>query len=191
MVRLANEFGRGTGDYADGFLQSCVEMRQAHAVRENLGQVVVAERVKRVADIVAGAGHGDPGIHEIVHQRYPAPKRSAGKLCGGAPAVLQVQVAVRQRDDADARCPDQRDRGLGAGVILTASTKIIDVSGSEPVEHVGYVPPRKVVIPGTRPRQFPAGTFDVPCALIIGERTESTDRKTSLNSALRELGVDV
>ena len=80
---------------------------------------------------------------------------------------------------------------LGAGVILTASTKIIDVSGSEPVEHVGYVPPRKVVIPGTRPRQFPAGTFDVPCALIIGERTESTDRKTSLNSALRELGVDV
>ena len=80
---------------------------------------------------------------------------------------------------------------LGAGVILTASTKIIDVSGSEPVEHVGYVPPRKVVIPGTRPRQIPAGTFDVPCALIIGERTESTDRKTSLNSALRELGVDV
>ena len=80
---------------------------------------------------------------------------------------------------------------LGAGVILTASTKIIDVSGSEPVEHVGFIPPRKVVIPGTRPRQFPAGTFDVPCALIIGERTESTDRKTSLNSALRELGVDV
>jgi 2,3,4,5-tetrahydropyridine-2-carboxylate N-succinyltransferase len=80
---------------------------------------------------------------------------------------------------------------LGAGVILTASTRIIDVSGSEPVEHIGHVPPRKVVIPGTRPRTFPAGTFDVPCALIIGERTESTDRKTSLNSALRELDVDV
>ncbi len=80
---------------------------------------------------------------------------------------------------------------LGAGVILTASTKIIDVSGPEPVEHVGFVPPRKVVIPGTRPRQFPAGTFDVPCALIIGERTASTDRKTSLNSALRDLDVDV
>ena len=80
---------------------------------------------------------------------------------------------------------------LGAGVILTASTKIIDVSGEQPVEHVGYVPTRKVVIPGTRPRQFPAGQFDVPCALIIGESTASTDRKTSLNSALRDLDVDV
>jgi 2,3,4,5-tetrahydropyridine-2-carboxylate N-succinyltransferase len=80
---------------------------------------------------------------------------------------------------------------LGAGVILTASTRIIDVSGPEPIEHVGHVPARKVVIPGTRPRQFPAGTYDVPCALIIGERTASTDRKTSLNSALRELDVDV
>ena len=80
---------------------------------------------------------------------------------------------------------------LGAGVILTASTRIIDVSGSAPVEHVGHVPPRKVVIPGTRPRTFPAGEQHVPCALIIGERGESTDRKTSLNSALRDLDVDV
>ena len=80
---------------------------------------------------------------------------------------------------------------LGAGVVLTASTRIIDVSGAEPVEQTGYVPPRKVVIPGTRPRAFPAGTFEVPCALIIGERGESTDRKTSLNAALRELDVDV
>lgn len=80
---------------------------------------------------------------------------------------------------------------LGAGVVLTASTRIIDVSGPEPIETTGHVPPRKVVIPGTRPRPFPAGAFDVPCALIIGERTESTDRKTSLNDALRELDVDV
>ena len=80
---------------------------------------------------------------------------------------------------------------LGAGVVLTASTRIIDVSGPEPVETTGHVPPRKVVIPGTRPRSFPAGEFDVPCALIIGERTESTDRKTSLNDALRDLNVDV
>jgi 2,3,4,5-tetrahydropyridine-2-carboxylate N-succinyltransferase len=80
---------------------------------------------------------------------------------------------------------------LGAGVVLTASTRIIDVSGPEPVETTGHVPPRKVVIPGTRPRTFPAGDFDVPCALIIGERTASTDRKTSLNSALRDLDVDV
>ena len=80
---------------------------------------------------------------------------------------------------------------LGAGVVLTASTRIIDVSGPEPAETTGHVPPRKVVIPGTRPRSFPAGEFDVPCALIIGERTESTDRKTSLNDALRDLNVDV
>ena len=84
-----------------------------------------------------------------------------------------------------------REAVLGAGVILTASTRIIDVSGDGPVEHTGHVPPRKVVIPGTRPRQFAAGTFDVPCALIIGERSESTDRKTSLNAALRDLDVDV
>lgn len=80
---------------------------------------------------------------------------------------------------------------LGAGVILTASTRIIDVSGSEPVETRGTIPPRKVVIPGTRSRDFPAGRYEVPCALIIGERTESTDRKTSLNDALRDLAVDV
>lgn len=80
---------------------------------------------------------------------------------------------------------------LGAGVILTGSTRIIDVSGAEPVESTGSVPPRKVVIPGVRERDFPAGRFSVPCALIIGERTASTDRKTSLNDALRDLAVDV
>ena len=80
---------------------------------------------------------------------------------------------------------------LGANVTLTASTKIIDVTGSEPVTYTGYVPPRSVVIPGTLPRQFPAGTYQVPCALIIGQRKESTDKKTSLNAALREHNVSV
>lgn len=80
---------------------------------------------------------------------------------------------------------------LGSNVVLTASTKILDVTGSEPVEHVGYVPPRSVVIPGTRPKEFPAGTYHVPCALIIGQRKESTDRKTSLNEALRDFSVAV
>ena len=75
---------------------------------------------------------------------------------------------------------------LGANVVLTASTPIIDVRGGEPVEHRGAVPPRAVVIPGTRPKTFPAGTYQVPCALIIGERKASTDRKTSLNDVLRE-----
>ncbi|AKT41433.1 2,3,4,5-tetrahydropyridine-2,6-dicarboxylate N-succinyltransferase [Chondromyces crocatus] len=80
---------------------------------------------------------------------------------------------------------------LGAGVVLTSSTAILDVSGPEVVEYRGRVPPRSVVIPGTRPKTFPAGTFGVPCALIIGHRTAATDRKVSLNSALRDFGVAV
>ena len=84
-----------------------------------------------------------------------------------------------------------REAVLGAGVVLTASTRIIDVTGPEPVEIKGEVPPRAVVIPGTRPKAFPAGTFSVPCALIVGHRKESTDRKTSLNEALRTHAVAV
>jgi 2,3,4,5-tetrahydropyridine-2-carboxylate N-succinyltransferase len=80
---------------------------------------------------------------------------------------------------------------LGAGLVLTASTPIVDVTGSEPVITRGRVPPRAVVIPGTLPKEFAAGTFGTPCGLRIGERKESTDRKTSLNQALREYGVPV
>src|SRR5665213_2807921 len=80
---------------------------------------------------------------------------------------------------------------LGAGVVLTASTPIIDVRGSEPVLTKGFVPPRAVVIPGSQPKRFSAGEFGTPCALIIGERDEDTDRKTSLNAALREYEVAV
>ncbi|MBV9134159.1 MAG: 2,3,4,5-tetrahydropyridine-2,6-dicarboxylate N-succinyltransferase [Chloroflexi bacterium] len=76
---------------------------------------------------------------------------------------------------------------LGANVVLTSSTPIIDVTGSEPVTYRGRVPARSVVVPGSRPRSFPAGEFQVACALIIGQRTESTDLKTSLNPALRDL----
>ncbi len=80
---------------------------------------------------------------------------------------------------------------LGAGVVITGSTKIIDVSGAEPVEYRGYVPPRSVVIPGSKPKKFPAGGYQVPCALIIGQRKASTDLKTSLNDALREFDLSV
>jgi 2,3,4,5-tetrahydropyridine-2-carboxylate N-succinyltransferase len=80
---------------------------------------------------------------------------------------------------------------IGAGVTLTASTAIVDVTGAEPVEHKGRVPARSVVIPGMRPKKFPAGEYMVPCALIIGQRKESTDKKTSLNAALREFMVPV
>ena len=84
---------------------------------------------------------------------------------------------------------------IGAGaviapnVVLSASVPVIDVTGREPVEHRGYVPPRSVVLPGTRPKEFPAGTFDLPCALIVGTRSASTDLKTSLNDVLREFEI--
>ena len=78
---------------------------------------------------------------------------------------------------------------LGANVTLTASTPIIDVTGDVPLVTRGYVPPRSVVIPGTRAKQFPAGEFHLPCALIVGQRTAQTDRKTSLNDALRDFDV--
>jgi 2,3,4,5-tetrahydropyridine-2-carboxylate N-succinyltransferase len=74
-------------------------------------------------------------------------------------------------------------------VSLTASVPVIDVTGPEPVEHRGYVPPRSGVVPGTRPKEFEAGTYQVACALIIGRRSEATDRKVSLNEALREFGI--
>ncbi|MBC7794196.1 MAG: 2,3,4,5-tetrahydropyridine-2,6-dicarboxylate N-succinyltransferase [Clostridia bacterium] len=78
---------------------------------------------------------------------------------------------------------------LGAGVTLTATTPIIDVTGAHEVVHKGTVPPRSVVVPGTRVKKFPAGEYNLPCALIIGERNAKTDLKTSLNDALRDFGV--
>ncbi|MCS7027612.1 MAG: 2,3,4,5-tetrahydropyridine-2,6-dicarboxylate N-succinyltransferase [Bacteroidia bacterium] len=80
---------------------------------------------------------------------------------------------------------------LGANVVLTASSKIIDVTGDTPVEYKGYVPERSVVIPGSIPKKFPAGEYHVPCSLIIGKRKPSTDLKTSLNEALRENNIAV
>src|SRR5690606_13391197 len=85
----------------------------------------------------------------------------------------------------------QSEAVLGANVVLTMSTKIIDVTGNEPVEYRGIVPPRSVVIPGSVSKKFPAGTYQVPCALIIGKRKASTDTKTSLNDALRDFNVAV
>jgi 2,3,4,5-tetrahydropyridine-2,6-dicarboxylate N-succinyltransferase len=82
-----------------------------------------------------------------------------------------------------------REAVLAPNVTLTASVPIIDVTGSEPVEHRGFVPPRSIVVPGTRPKEFPAGTYNLACALIIGRRSASTDLKTSLNDALRDYGI--
>lgn len=79
---------------------------------------------------------------------------------------------------------------IGAGVVLTSSTVVLDVTGASPIEIRGRIPARSVVIPGTRPKRFPAGEFQVPCALIIGQRSASTDRKVSLNQALRDFGLE-
>jgi 2,3,4,5-tetrahydropyridine-2-carboxylate N-succinyltransferase len=85
----------------------------------------------------------------------------------------------------------EREAVLGANVVLTQSTRIIDVTGEEPVVHKGRVPARSVVIPGSYTKSFPAGNYQVACALIIGQRKESTDKKTSLNDALRDFSVAV
>ncbi len=85
----------------------------------------------------------------------------------------------------------EKEAVLGANVVLTASTKIIDVTGDEPVEMKGVIPSRSVVIPGSYTKKFPAGEFQVGAALIIGKRKASTDLKTSLNEALREYNVSV
>jgi len=78
---------------------------------------------------------------------------------------------------------------IGPNVVLSTSIPVIDVTGPEPVEHRGYVPPDSVVLPGTRPKEFPAGRYDLPCALIVGTRSASTDLKTSLNDVLREFEI--
>jgi len=108
-----------------------------------------------------------------------------------APVIIEDNAFIGSRCILVEGVRIGKEAVLGANVTLTASTKIIDVSGDEPIIYNGYVPPRSVVIPGTIPKKFNAGTYQVPCALIIGQRKESTDKKTSLNSALREYDVSV
>ena len=110
---------------------------------------------------------------------------------GARPVIVEDGCFVGSRAIVVEGVRVEREAVIGANVVLTASTKIIDVTGPEPVEHTGRVPARSVVIPGTRPKKFPAGEYGVPCALIIGRRSESTDRKTSLEGALRDFGVAV
>ncbi|MBU4537934.1 MAG: 2,3,4,5-tetrahydropyridine-2,6-dicarboxylate N-succinyltransferase [Weeksellaceae bacterium] len=108
-----------------------------------------------------------------------------------APVIIEDNVFVGSRCIVVEGVHVEKEAVLGANVVLTASTKIIDVTGPEPVEIKGRVPARSVVIPGSYTKQFPAGEYQVPCALIIGQRKESTDKKTSLNDALRENNVAV
>lgn len=108
-----------------------------------------------------------------------------------APVIIEDNVFVGSRCIVVEGVRVEKEAVLGANVVLTASTKIIDVTGDEPVEMKGRVPARSVVIPGSYTKTFPAGNYQVPCALIIGKRKESTDKKTSLNDALREHNVAV
>lgn len=110
---------------------------------------------------------------------------------GATPVIVEDGCFVGSRAIVVEGVHVESEAVLGANVVLTASTQIIDVTGSTEVVHKGRVPARSVVIPGTRTKTFPAGDYQVPCALIIGQRKASTDRKTSLNQALRDHGVQV
>ncbi|HLT06696.1 MAG TPA: 2,3,4,5-tetrahydropyridine-2,6-dicarboxylate N-succinyltransferase [Cyclobacteriaceae bacterium] len=108
-----------------------------------------------------------------------------------APVIVEDNAFVGSRAIIVEGVRVGKEAVIGAGVTLTASSKIIDVTGDEPIAYRGYVPERSVVIPGSLPKKFAAGEFQVPCALIIGKRKASTDLKTSLNDALRENNVAV
>ena len=108
-----------------------------------------------------------------------------------APVVIEDGAFIGSRCIVVEGVRVEKEAVLGANVVLTMSTKIIDVTGDKPVETKGVVPARSVVIPGSYTKAFPSGEFQVPCALIIGKRKESTDKKTSLNDALREHDVAV
>ena len=103
-----------------------------------------------------------------------------------SPVIIEDNVFIGSRCIVVEGARVCKEAVLGANVVLTNSTKVIDVTGEKPIEYKGFVPPRSVVIPGTYKKQFPAGEFHVPCALIIGQRKASTDLKTSLNQVLRE-----
>ena len=108
-----------------------------------------------------------------------------------APVIIEDGAFIGSRCIVVEGVRVEKEAVLGANVVLTMSTKIIDVTGDTPVETKGVVPARSVVIPGSYTKKFPAGEFNVPCALIIGKRKESTNKKTSLNDALREYNVAV
>jgi 2,3,4,5-tetrahydropyridine-2-carboxylate N-succinyltransferase len=108
-----------------------------------------------------------------------------------APVIIEDNAFIGSRCIVVEGVRVETEAVLGAGVVLTMSTKIIDVTGDEPVEYKGVVPARSVVIPGSYVKEFPSGNYNVPCALIIGKRKESTNKKTSLNDALRTHNVAV
>ena len=109
----------------------------------------------------------------------------------GRPVIIEDDVFVGSAVSVMEGVLIRKETVLGAGVKLTASTKIIDVTKQKPIEYRGEVPSRSVVIPGSYQKKFPAGEYNVQCALIIGKRKESTDKKVSLNQVLRDFNIDV
>jgi len=107
-----------------------------------------------------------------------------------APVIIEDNCFIGSRAIVVEGAHICREAVLGSNVVITGSTHIIDLTGSEPKTYKGYVPTRSIVIPGTYPKQFPAGVYNVSCALIIGQRKESTDKKTTLNDALRDFGIN-
>jgi 2,3,4,5-tetrahydropyridine-2,6-dicarboxylate N-succinyltransferase len=126
------------------------------------------------ADVHLAGGVGIGGVLEPPQAR---PVIVEDGVFVGSRAILTEGIVVGER------------AVIAPHVALTASVPIIDVTGSQPVEHRGYVPPRSVVLPGTRPKEYPAGRFELTCALIVGERSASTDLRTSLNDVLREFEI--
>ena len=110
---------------------------------------------------------------------------------GAMPVIIEDNAFIGSRSIIVEGVRVKKGAVIGANVTITASTPIIDVTGEKPIETKGEVPENSVVIPGSRPKDFPSGVFNTPCALIIGTRKESTDEKTSLNDALRTFGVEV
>jgi 2,3,4,5-tetrahydropyridine-2-carboxylate N-succinyltransferase len=108
-----------------------------------------------------------------------------------APVIIEDNCFIGSRCIVVEGVRVEKEAVLGAGVTLTMSTKIIDITGSEPIEYKGVIPARSVVIPGTYEKQFPSGKYQIPCSLIIGKRKESTDKKTSLNDVLREHSIAI
>src|SRR4029079_16239306 len=108
-----------------------------------------------------------------------------------APVIIEDNCFIGSRCIVVEGVRVEKEAVLGANVVLTLSTKIIDVTGSEPKEYKGIVPSGSVVIPGSYTKKYPAGEYNVPCAMIIGKRKESTDKKTSLNDVLREFSIPV
>ena len=153
-------------------------------------------------------GYEELGVRVVPHAvaRYGAYIAQIGKhvhLSGGvgiggvlepvqaAPVIIEDNCFIGSRSIVVEGAHVCREAVLGSNTVITGSTHIIDVTGPEPVTYKGYVPPRSVVVPGSYRKQFPAGEYSITCALIIGQRKESTDKKTSLNDALRDFGVSV